>query len=45
MTKSYDKVGTHFTTEIDLSGKAKGVYFVELKADDGARSIQKLVVQ
>jgi hypothetical protein len=45
MTKSYDKVGTHFTTEIDLSGKAKGVYFVELKADDGAKVTRKLILQ
>jgi hypothetical protein len=45
MTKSFDKVGTHFTTEVDLSGKAKGVYFVELKADDGAKVTRKLVLQ
>jgi hypothetical protein len=45
MTKSYDNVGKSFNAEVDLSGKAKGVYFVELKADDGQKITRKLVLQ
>jgi hypothetical protein len=45
MTKSYDNVGKSFSAEVDLSGKAKGVYFVELKADDGQKITRKLVLQ
>jgi hypothetical protein len=42
---SYDHVGSHFITELDLSGKAKGVYFVELQAEGGEKVTRKLILQ
>ncbi len=43
MTRSFDNAGTRFSTELDLSGKAKGVYFVEIHAD-GEKQVRKLTV-
>ncbi len=42
--KVYQAPGKSFTTDVDLSGVARGVYFVELKAD-GERIVRKLVTQ
>ncbi len=42
--KVYKAPGKSFTTDVDLSGVARGVYFVELKAD-GERIVRKLVTQ
>jgi hypothetical protein len=44
MSRSYDHVGARFSTELDMSKVAKGVYFVELKAD-GEKMTQKLIVR
>jgi len=44
MTQSYDKVGTRFSTDLDLSTQAKGVYFIELRAD-GEKLNKKLIVR
>ncbi|MBN9483320.1 MAG: hypothetical protein BGO70_12635 [Bacteroidetes bacterium 43-93] len=41
--QSYSHNGGTFSQRLDLSGAAKGVYFVELKAD-GERVTQKLVI-
>jgi hypothetical protein len=43
-TQSFDKVGIRFSTELDLSEHAKGVYFVELRAD-GEKITKKLVLR
>jgi hypothetical protein len=45
LSKSYQNVGQHFSTDLNLGGMAKGVYFVEMKADDGQKVTQKLVLQ
>lgn len=45
MSQSFDNVGRHFSAQVDLTGKAKGVYFVELRADDGQKVSRKLIVQ
>jgi hypothetical protein len=42
--KSFSNVGTRFETTVDLKEHARGVYFVELKADN-ERIVRKLVVQ
>jgi len=42
--KSYMNTQGQFNTEIDLSGTARGVYFVEFMAD-GERMIRKLVLK
>jgi hypothetical protein len=44
ISRSFDNVGTHFTTDLDLSSQAKGVYFVEIRAD-GEKVTKKLVVR
>jgi hypothetical protein len=44
MARSYQDVGTHFATELDMSGLAKGVYLVELQLD-GEKSTQKLILR
>ena len=44
MSRSFSNVGMHFSTELDLSGAAKGIYFVELRAD-GEKITRKLVVR
>jgi hypothetical protein len=44
ITRSYDNVGNHFTTELDLSTAAKGIYFVEVRAD-GDKITRKLIVR
>lgn len=36
---------TGIATEIDLSGKSKGIYFVEIVQADGTRQQQKILVQ
>jgi hypothetical protein len=45
MSRSFMDVGRHFQTDIDLAGQAKGIYFVELKTDDGQKIVNKLVLQ
>jgi hypothetical protein len=42
--RSFDNVGTHFTTSLDLSNQAKGIYFVEIRAD-GEKVTKKLIVR
>ncbi|RYD53334.1 MAG: T9SS type A sorting domain-containing protein [Sphingobacteriales bacterium] len=42
--KSFSNVGTRFETIVDLKEHARGVYFVELKADN-ERIVRKLIVQ
>ena len=44
MSRSFDNVGARFSTEIDMSKQAKGIYFVELQAD-GEKQVQKLTVR
>jgi hypothetical protein len=44
MQQSYQHVGAQFSTELNLSNQAKGVYFVEIRAD-GQRMIRQLVVR
>ncbi len=44
LTRSFDKPNQRFTTELDLSGKAKGIYFVEIRAD-GEKTVQKLTLR
>ncbi len=44
MSRSFDNVGAHFTTTLDLSNQSKGIYFVELHAD-GEKITRKLVLQ
>jgi hypothetical protein len=41
---TYSHSGGQFMKEIDLSGRAKGVYFLEINAA-GARSVHKVVLQ
>jgi hypothetical protein len=43
-TYDYRNVPTNFSTEIDLTGQAKGVYFVEVKAGS-EKTVRKVVVQ
>lgn len=45
MSESFSNVSKHFQTEIDLTGQAKGIYFVVLKTDDGQKIVNKLVLQ
>ena len=42
--KTYNSPGRSFTTDVNLSDQARGIYFVEIKAD-GERIIRKLVTQ
>jgi len=42
--ESFTVSGTQFTKDISLEGQAKGVYFVELKAD-GQKMMRKLIVE
>jgi hypothetical protein len=42
--RSFDNVGTRFTNSFDLSTFAKGVYFVEVRAD-GEKVTRKLIVR
>ena len=44
VTRSFDNVGAHFTTDLDLSREAKGIYFVEVRAD-GEKITRKLIVR
>jgi len=44
VTRSFDNVGTHFSTQLDLSTQAKGIYFVEIRAD-GEKITKKLIVR
>jgi hypothetical protein len=44
ISRSFDNVGTHFTTSLDLSTQAKGIYFVEIRAD-GEKITKKLIVR
>jgi hypothetical protein len=44
LSRSFDNVGTSFRTDLDLSNQAKGVYFVEIRAD-GEKITKKLVVR
>ncbi len=44
MTRSFDKPNQRFTTQLDLTGKAKGIYFVEIRAD-GEKTTQKLTLR
>jgi hypothetical protein len=45
MSRSFSDVDQHFQTDIDLAGQAKGIYFVEMKTDDGQKIVSKLVLQ
>lgn len=50
MMKVYNSIGDcvmnkDFASSIELTGRAPGIYFVELIAADGKRAIQKLVVE
>jgi hypothetical protein len=45
MSRSFDNVSAHFAADLDLTGMAKGMYLVELRADDAPKTIHKLVVQ
>ncbi len=44
MQQEYKNVGHSFVKELDLSTAARGVYFVEIKAD-GEKTIRKIVVR
>ena len=44
ISRSFDNVGTHFSTDLDLSNQAKGIYFVEIRAD-GEKITKKLIVR
>ena len=44
LQQQYQNTGTEFMTEVDLSQMARGVYFVELRADD-ERVIRRVVVK
>lgn len=44
LSRSFENVGTRFTTNLDLSTQAKGIYFVEIRAD-GEKITRKLVVR
>jgi hypothetical protein len=44
MSRTYEHVVARFSAELDLSKVAKGVYFVELRAD-GEKLSQKLIVR
>ena len=44
VSRQFDNVGTHFTTTLDLSTQAKGIYFVEIRAD-GEKITKKLIVR
>jgi hypothetical protein len=44
ISRSFSNVGTSFRTELDLSNQAKGVYFVEIRAD-GEKINKKLIVR
>ncbi len=41
---SFDNVGTQFRTELDLTSQAKGIYFVEIRAD-GEKITKKLTIR
>ena len=43
-SRSFGANGTQFTGDIDLSNQAKGIYFVQIKAD-GEKITRKLVVR
>jgi calcineurin-like phosphoesterase len=42
--QSYPGTTTQFNAEVDLTGQARGVYFVEVHAD-GEKLVRKLIVQ
>jgi hypothetical protein len=42
--QSFNNVGLSFTKDFDLTGRASGVYFVEMRVD-GQREIRKIVVR
>ena len=44
LARSFSHTGTQFTASLDLSTAARGVYFVEVKAD-GDRIVRKLVIR
>ena len=44
VSQSYDNAGTQFSTDVDMSGVAAGVYLVELRAG-AQKSITKLIVR
>jgi hypothetical protein len=44
ISRSFENAGTSLSTDLDLSQFAKGVYFVELRAD-GEKLLRKLVVR
>ena len=43
-TRTFHNTGTQFSTQLDLSGEARGVYFIEIKAD-GDRSLQRILLK
>ena len=44
LQQNFSNVGNTFTKDFDLSQQARGIYFVEIKAD-GERTIQKVVIR
>lgn len=44
LKQNFSNVGSTFTKDFDLSQQARGIYFVEIKAD-GERTIQKVVIR
>ena len=44
LSRSYDHAGLQFTADLDLGSQARGIYFVEIKAD-GDKITRKLIVQ
>ncbi|HXS36633.1 MAG TPA: GEVED domain-containing protein [Flavipsychrobacter sp.] len=42
--QSFSDITSQFTTDLDLTNQAKGIYFVELSAD-GQKMIEKLIVK
>jgi hypothetical protein len=44
ISRNYDNASSHFSTELDLSTAAKGIYFVEVRAD-GDKITRKLIVR
>ncbi|PZF73155.1 GEVED domain-containing protein [Taibaiella soli] len=44
LKENFSNAGTTFTRDFDLSQQARGVYFVEIKAD-GVRTIEKVVIR
>ncbi|MEO6831978.1 MAG: T9SS type A sorting domain-containing protein, partial [Chitinophagaceae bacterium] len=44
LSRSFDNVGTRFSETLDLGTQAKGIYFVEVRAD-GEKATRKLILR